>query len=86
MDYRNVGRSGLRVSVLSFGSWVTFGSQLDDELALGCMQAAWDAGGHDHAEPDETAVMQARERELLAAHHRSIACRESDRSGGDDGR
>ena len=44
MEYRNVGRSGLQVSVLSFGSWVTFGSQLDDDLAMGCMQAAWDAG------------------------------------------
>ena len=44
MEYRNLGRSGLQVSVLSFGSWVTFDTQLDDGLALGCMQAAWDAG------------------------------------------
>jgi len=44
MEYRNLGRSGLQVSVLSFGSWVTFDAQLDDSLAAGCMQAAWDAG------------------------------------------
>lgn len=44
MEYRNLGRSGLKVSVLSFGSWVTFDTQLDDSLALGCMQTAWDAG------------------------------------------
>ncbi len=44
MEYRNLGRSGLQVSVLSFGSWVTFDTQLDDDLAVGCMQAAWDAG------------------------------------------
>lgn len=44
MEYRRLGRSGLRVSVLSFGSWVTFDNQLKDDLALECMQAAWDAG------------------------------------------
>jgi len=44
MEYRNLGRSGLQVSVLSFGSWVTFDTQMDDSLATGCMQAAWDAG------------------------------------------
>jgi voltage-dependent potassium channel beta subunit len=44
MEYRRLGRSGIRVSVLSFGSWVTFDSQLDTKLALECMQAAHDAG------------------------------------------
>lgn len=44
MEYRNLGRSGLQVSVLSFGSWVTFGPQLDDTLARDCMAVAWDAG------------------------------------------
>ena len=33
MQYRRVGRSGLKVSVLSFGSWVTFGTQVDTALA-----------------------------------------------------
>jgi voltage-dependent potassium channel beta subunit len=44
MQYRNLGRSGLQVSVLSFGSWVTFDTQLDDSLARDCMQTAWDHG------------------------------------------
>lgn len=39
-----MGRSGLQLSVLSFGSWVTFDNQLKDDLALECMQAAHDAG------------------------------------------
>jgi len=44
MEYRRLGRSGLKVSVLSFGSWVTFGTQLDTSLARDCLAAAWDAG------------------------------------------
>ena len=44
MKYRRLGRSGLKVSVLSFGSWVTFGPQLDSGLAADCMGAAFDAG------------------------------------------
>ena len=44
MEYRYLGRSGLKVSVLSFGSWVTFRDQLDVDAALGCMNAAIDAG------------------------------------------
>jgi len=44
MEYRQLGRSGLKVSVLSLGSWVTFGPQLDAGLAADCMAAAFDAG------------------------------------------
>jgi voltage-dependent potassium channel beta subunit len=44
MEYRQLGRSGLRVSALSFGSWVTFGNQLDTSLARECLSAARDAG------------------------------------------
>ena len=44
MIYRRLGRSGLQVSLLSFGSWVSFDNQLKDDLALECMQAAYDAG------------------------------------------
>jgi voltage-dependent potassium channel beta subunit len=44
MEYRRVGRCGIKVSVLSFGSWVTFGPQLDDRLAMDCLAAAHDAG------------------------------------------
>ncbi|QGG96903.1 potassium channel beta subunit family protein [Actinomarinicola tropica] len=44
MEHRRLGRSGLQVSVLSFGSWVTFGSQLDTGLARDCLAAAYDRG------------------------------------------
>src|ERR1700712_6006031 len=44
MEYRRLGRSGLQVSVLSFGSWVTFGTQVDTSLAKDCLTAARDAG------------------------------------------
>ena len=44
MEYRRLGRSGLKVSVLSFGSWVTFGPQLDEGLAADCLGAAREAG------------------------------------------
>ena len=44
MEYRRLGRTGIKVSVLSFGSWVTFDNQLKDDLAMECMQAAHDAG------------------------------------------
>jgi voltage-dependent potassium channel beta subunit len=44
MEYRRLGRSGLKVSVLSFGSWVTFGPQLDTGLARDCLAAAYEGG------------------------------------------
>ncbi len=44
MTYRRLGRSGLKVSALSFGSWVTYGNQLGNDLATECMAAAY-AGG-----------------------------------------
>lgn len=44
MSYRRLGRSGIKVSVLSFGSWVTFGPQMTFDHALACMDAAHDAG------------------------------------------
>ena len=33
MEYRRLGKSGLQVSALSFGSWITFGAQIDDGIA-----------------------------------------------------
>jgi voltage-dependent potassium channel beta subunit len=44
MDYRRLGRSGLQVSVLSFGSWVTFHKQIDDSIADELMGIAYDQG------------------------------------------
>ena len=44
MNYRRLGKSGLKVSELSLGSWVTYGNQLDAKGARECMAAAWDRG------------------------------------------
>jgi voltage-dependent potassium channel beta subunit len=44
MEFRRLGRSGLKVSALSFGSWVTFDNQMQVEEAKRCMIAAYDAG------------------------------------------
>jgi voltage-dependent potassium channel beta subunit len=44
MEYRRLGRSGLQVSKLSFGSWVSFGDQLGVDTAMECLDAAHEAG------------------------------------------
>ncbi len=44
MEYRRLGKSGLQVSALSFGSWVTFGAQIEDNIAEDCMKLAYDNG------------------------------------------
>lgn len=44
MEYRHLGRSGIRVSELSFGSWVTFHNQADVKAAVDLMAVAYDAG------------------------------------------
>ncbi len=44
MEYRRMGNSGLQLSALSFGSWVTFGSQIQDNTSEKLMQMAYDNG------------------------------------------
>jgi len=44
MEYRRLGKSGLQVSTLSFGSWLTFGNQISDKTADELMGVAYDAG------------------------------------------
>ena len=44
MEYRRLGRSGLQVSVLSFGSWVSFSKQINDKVADELMGLAYDSG------------------------------------------
>lgn len=44
MEYRRLGHSGLLVSALSFGSWLTFGKSLDLDLARKCMHRSYDQG------------------------------------------
>jgi voltage-dependent potassium channel beta subunit len=44
MEYRYLGNSGLQVSALSLGAWVTYGEQVGEEVAHACMSAAYEAG------------------------------------------
>lgn len=44
MEYRRLGSSGLQISALSFGTWLTFGKQIDDKTAEELMTVAYDAG------------------------------------------
>ena len=44
MEYRRLGNAGVKVSVLGFGSWVSFDNQLGVDEATACMQAAYEAG------------------------------------------
>lgn len=44
MEYRRLGKSGLKVSVLSLGSWLTFGHQINDDMAEKLMRKAYDKG------------------------------------------
>ena len=44
MRYRNLGKSGLKISELSYGSWVTFSFQLDTALATEMLKIAYDSG------------------------------------------
>ncbi|MCC5943788.1 MAG: aldo/keto reductase [Bernardetiaceae bacterium] len=44
MEYRRLGKAGVQVSALSFGSWLTFGNQIEANIARDCMREAYDAG------------------------------------------
>ncbi|MBW7882967.1 MAG: aldo/keto reductase [Caldilineaceae bacterium] len=44
MNYRRLGSAGLKVSELSYGAWVSFGTQMGEDTAYECMVAAYDAG------------------------------------------
>jgi aryl-alcohol dehydrogenase-like predicted oxidoreductase len=44
MEFRHLGRSGLLVSEISYGNWLTHGSQVEEEAALACVRAALDEG------------------------------------------
>jgi aryl-alcohol dehydrogenase-like predicted oxidoreductase len=44
MEFRRLGRSGLSVSEISYGNWLTHGSQVEEEQAQACVRAALDAG------------------------------------------
>lgn len=44
MDYRHLGRSGLIISEIAYGNWLTHGSQVEEDAATACVRAALDAG------------------------------------------
>lgn len=44
MDFRHLGASGLKVSEITYGNWITHGGQVEDDAATACVRAALDAG------------------------------------------
>ena len=44
MLYRRLGNSGLHVSAIALGGWLTFGGHVDDEKTFACMKQAYDLG------------------------------------------
>lgn len=44
MEYRNLGNSGLKISEVTYGNWITHGGQVEDQVAIDCVHAALDAG------------------------------------------
>jgi aryl-alcohol dehydrogenase-like predicted oxidoreductase len=44
MDFRHLGRSGLKISEIAYGNWLTHGSQVEEEAAIACVAAALDEG------------------------------------------
>jgi voltage-dependent potassium channel beta subunit len=76
MEYRSLGRSGLQISALSFGAWVTFGNQVDVDDAVEMMGMAFDAGVNffDNAEVYADGVAE----EVMGAALRKVAWRRSE--------
>ncbi|EMS48061.1 putative voltage-gated potassium channel subunit beta [Triticum urartu] len=76
MQYNNLGRSGLRVSQLSYGAWVTFGNQLDVKEAKSLLQACRDAGVNffDNAE----VYANGRAEEIMGQAIRDLGWRRAD--------
>src|SRR3954466_1619545 len=44
MEFRHLGRSGLKISEIAYGNWLTHGSQVEEQQALDCIRAAMDVG------------------------------------------
>lgn len=44
MEFRRLGRSGLTISEIAYGNWITHGSQVEEDAAVACIRAALDAG------------------------------------------
>ena len=72
MQHRFLGRSGLQVSEISYGNWITHGSQVEEDAALACVMAALDAGITTFDTADVYAGTRAEEvlGKALAGHRR----------------
>src|SRR4051795_103823 len=44
METRNLGKSGLKISAIAYGNWLTHGSQVEEDAALACVRRALDEG------------------------------------------
>jgi len=73
MNYRHLGQSGLVVSEISYGNWITHGSQVEKDAALACVKAALDAGITTFDTADVYAATRAEEvlGEALAGQRRA---------------
>lgn len=76
MQYKSLGKSGLKVSTLSFGAWVTFGNQLDVKEAKSILQCCRDHGVNffDNAE----VYANGRAEEIMGQAIRELGWRRSD--------
>lgn len=61
MEFRHLGRSGLKISEITYGNWVTHGSQVSEDLAIKTMQAALEAGITSFDTADVYAMTKAEE-------------------------
>ncbi len=73
MEYRRLGSAGIKVSALSLGSWVTYGSQVDIDAAAAMIKAAYDAGVNffDNAE----VYMNGKAEEIMGAAFKRLGLR-----------
>ncbi len=73
MEYRRLGNSGIKTSVLSLGSWVTYGKQVDIDAAAASIKSAYDAGVNyfDNAE----AYAGGKSEEIMGAAFRKLGLR-----------
>ena len=90
MQFRYLGRSGFKISEITYGNWLTHGSQIENDTATACVRAALDAGitsfdtapgyGSGHAEETLGAALVDRR---AADHHEEmfpVSRRRRDRS------
>ena len=71
MDYRPLGRSGFKVGVLTYGNWVTHGSQIEEDAARECVRAALDPGFTTFDTADQAGKAARHHLDLLATADRA---------------